>query len=137
VRDAVPTGPTQAAVGIPPAYRDVGFSVARSGENSPGDDKRGAHAAPVFNRKGQVEEVHLFREGALQASISRPDAGRIWVWRPGRNPAYAGDIPEAVERGLDPLRKQQHKETKSQEMELVRLMVAAPSEVPATPMAAS
>ena len=35
--------------------------------------KRGAHAAPVFNRKGQVEEVHLFREGALPASISRPE----------------------------------------------------------------
>ena len=90
-------------------------------------EKRGAHAAPVFNRLGQVEEVHLFREGALQASISRPDAGRIWVWRPGRAPAYAGDIPEAAERGLDPERKQQHKEAKSQEMEPVRLMVAASS----------
>ena len=30
--DANPTDPTQAAVGVPPAYRDVGFSVARSGE---------------------------------------------------------------------------------------------------------
>jgi hypothetical protein len=39
--DAVLTGPTQAALGAPPAYRDVGFSAARSGENSPGDDTRG------------------------------------------------------------------------------------------------
>ena len=36
--DAVPTGPTQPALGVPPAYRDVGFPAARSGENSPGDD---------------------------------------------------------------------------------------------------
>jgi hypothetical protein len=37
--------------------------------------KRGAHAAPVFNRLGQVEEVHLFRDGALHSSISRPGDG--------------------------------------------------------------
>jgi hypothetical protein len=99
-------------------------------------EKRGAHAAPVFNRLGQVEEVHLFREGALQASISRPAADRIWVWRPGRGATEAAIIPEAVQRGLDPLRKQKHKEPKSQEMEAVRLMLAASSEVSATPVAA-
>jgi hypothetical protein len=26
------------ALGVPPAYRDVGFSAARFGDNSPGDD---------------------------------------------------------------------------------------------------
>ena len=48
VPDAVPTGPTQPALGVPPTYRDVGFSVARSGENSPGDDTRfSTWAAPT------------------------------------------------------------------------------------------
>lgn len=36
--DAVLTGPAQVALGVPPAYRDVGFSAARFGDNSPGDD---------------------------------------------------------------------------------------------------
>ena len=49
--DAAPTGPTQAAVGVPPAYRDVGFSVARSGENSPGDDTAAAVATHWRPRK--------------------------------------------------------------------------------------
>ena len=35
---------TQPALGVPPAYRDVGFSAARSGENSPGDDTCNAMA---------------------------------------------------------------------------------------------
>ena len=51
--DAVPTGPTQPALGVPPTYRDVGFSVARSGENSPGDDTYGK-TGPVVRYNGPV-----------------------------------------------------------------------------------
>ena len=53
---------------------------------------------------GQIEEVHLFRDGALHSSISRPGAGRIWVWRPDRSMTEVEDIPEAVRAGLFALR---------------------------------
>jgi hypothetical protein len=68
--------------------------------------KRGAHAAPVFNHMGQIEEVHLFRDGALHSSISSPGAGRIWVWRPDRSMTEVEDIPEAVRVGLFALREE-------------------------------
>ena len=63
--DAVPTGPTQAALGVPPAYRDVGFSVARSGENSPGDDNR----AGVAGEEGTT---------ATWMVMMRPP---VWTWQ--------------------------------------------------------
>ena len=71
--------------------------------------KRGAHGALVFNRRGQVEEVHLFRGGELRSSISRPDAGRIWVWRPDRPMTEAEDIPEAMRVGLFTLKENYEK----------------------------
>jgi len=77
--------------------------------------KLGAYAAPVFNAKGQVEEVHLFRSGELRASVYRPAADRIWVWRPNGDVAAAANIPEAIQRGLDPQRKQKRKTTEMAE----------------------
>jgi hypothetical protein len=71
--------------------------------------KRGAQAAPVFSHKGQIEEVQLFRDGALHSSISRPDAGRIWVWRPDRSMTEMEDIPEAVRVGLFTLQEEPRK----------------------------
>lgn len=71
--------------------------------------KRGAHAAPVVNRKGFFDEVHLFRDGQLRASIFRPADSRLGVWRGDADQVLCANVSEAVQRGLDPLRKSKHK----------------------------
>jgi hypothetical protein len=67
----------------------------------------GAVACPVF-RKGRVDEVHLFREGQLRASIFSSAEGRIAIWRLGGSEAVANTPFQAVQRALDPLRKNTH-----------------------------
>jgi hypothetical protein len=92
-------------------------------------EKLGAYAAPVFNRKGQVEEVHLFRDGELRASVYRPAADRIWVWRPGKQGGAAvADIPAAVQRGLDLPQKQKSEARKTAGFEPLRSRHTASSE---------
>jgi hypothetical protein len=65
----------------------------------------GSHASPVFTRTGAVDEVHLYRGGGLQASIFKPTAGRLGIWRSDTDQATANTPEEAVRRALDPLRK--------------------------------
>lgn len=67
----------------------------------------GAVACPVF-RKGRVDEVHLLRGGQLRASIFSPAEGRIAIWRVGDSEAVANTPFQAVQRALDPLRKNTH-----------------------------
>jgi hypothetical protein len=67
----------------------------------------GAAACPVF-RKGRVDEVHLFRGGQLRASIFSPAEGRIGIWRVDGSEAVANTPFQAVQRVLDPLRKNTH-----------------------------
>jgi len=95
-------------------------------------EKLGAYAAPVFNRKGQVEEVHLFREGSLRSSVYRSEANRIWVWRPDGSTSETSTIPLAVQRGLDPQRKRHLKTSKTAENGALGLRHAASSEGAAT-----
>jgi hypothetical protein len=71
--------------------------------------ERGATACPVLNRQGTTDEVHLFRDGQLQASIFRPAEGGLGVWRADYDQTLAGSVSEAVQRGLDSLRKSQRK----------------------------
>ena len=64
----------------------------------------GAVACPVFNN-GKVDEVHLFKNQQLVASIFVPITGRIGVWRGDADQVCANTPTEAVRRALDPLRK--------------------------------
>lgn len=64
----------------------------------------GAVACPVFNN-GKVDEVHLFRNQQLAASIFVPITGRIGVWRGDADQVCANTPAEAVRRALDPQRK--------------------------------
>jgi hypothetical protein len=67
----------------------------------------GAVVCPVF-RKGRVDEVHLFRGGQLRASIFSPAEGRVGIWRVDGSEAVANTPFQAVQRALDPLRKNTH-----------------------------
>jgi hypothetical protein len=66
----------------------------------------GAVACPVIViQTGATDEVHLFRDGALQASIFVPTTGRLGIWRSDTDQATANTAAEAVRRALDPVRK--------------------------------
>jgi hypothetical protein len=66
----------------------------------------GAVACPVIViQTGATDEVHLFRDGALQASIFVPTTGRLGIWRSDTDQATANTPAEAVRRALDPVRK--------------------------------
>ena len=82
-------------------------------------EARGAYASPVLNLvKGITDEVFLYRGGALVATVFRTTPGRLHVWRQdGGGIALAPDVETAVERALDPLRKQQRKAPKPQQIE--------------------
>lgn len=67
-----------------------------------------AFAAPVINRKGALDEVFLYRDGKLQASIFSPLEGRIGVWRSDRDQVLANTPQEGVRRALEPQRKNTH-----------------------------
>ena len=69
----------------------------------------GAVACPVFARTGTVDEVHLLRDGGLQASIFKPTSGRLGIWRSDTDQAAANTAEEAVRRALDPMRKRTRK----------------------------
>ena len=68
----------------------------------------GAVACPVLGRTGAADEVHLFRDGALRASIFVPTTGRLGIWRSDTDQVTANTPTEAVRRALDPLRKHTH-----------------------------
>jgi hypothetical protein len=66
----------------------------------------GAVARPVIViRTGATDEVHLFRDGALRASIFVPTTGRLGIWRSDTDQATANTPAEAARRALDPVRK--------------------------------
>ena len=73
----------------------------------------GSVARPVFARTGAADEVHLFRDGAVQASIFVPTTGRLGIWRSDTDQATANTPAEAVRRALDPLRKRTRKLAKA------------------------
>jgi hypothetical protein len=76
----------------------------------------GAVACPVVGRAGAADEVHLFRDGALRASIFVPTTGRLGIWRSDTDQAIANTPTEAVRRALDPLRKHTHRPSKVAEI---------------------
>jgi hypothetical protein len=63
-------------------------------------DRLGAYAGPVMTRTGRVDEVHLFRDGQLQASIFRPANAPLGVWRGDRDQVPVASAAEAVREGL-------------------------------------
>jgi hypothetical protein len=77
-----------------------------------------AIARPVFTATGAIDEVHLYRDGQLRASIFKPTYGRLGIWRAesGAAPATANTPAEAVRRALDPLRKHTRKLPKTAEI---------------------
>jgi hypothetical protein len=79
----------------------------------------GAVACPVFARTGTVDEVHLFRNGGIQASIFKPTSGRLGIWRSDTDQAAANTAEEAVRRALDPMRKRTRKVRQSTENQRV------------------
>jgi hypothetical protein len=62
--------------------------------------EHGVYAYPVYNRRTEVDEVHLLYDGGVIASIFRPASGGLGVWRSNREQARVANVVEAVSRAL-------------------------------------
>jgi hypothetical protein len=72
-----------------------------------------AVACPVFARIGAADQVHLFHDGAVRASIFVTATGRLGIWRSDTDQVTVNTPLEAVRRALDPLRKHTRKLSKA------------------------
>jgi hypothetical protein len=61
----------------------------------------GAVGIPVYRPDGKPDEVFLYRDGGIVATVFTPLGGRMAVRRPTGKIITVGDVQEAVQRGLD------------------------------------